>query len=52
MATRKKDIASVNLELTDNQLKYLRNNEYATPEGLGIKSPEFRAWQKIPFFEP
>ena len=50
MATRKKDIASVNLELTENQLKYLRNNEYATLEGLGIKSPEFRAWQKNPLF--
>ena len=50
MATRKKDIASVNLELTEDQLKYLRNNEYATLEGLGITSPQFRAWQKNPLF--
>ena len=50
MATRKKDIASENLELTEDQLKYLRNNEYATLEGLGITSPQFRAWQKNPLF--
>ena len=50
MATRKKDIASVDLELNENQLKYLRNNEYATLEGLGITSPELRAWQKNPLF--
>ena len=50
MATRKKDIASVDLELNENQLKYLRSNEYATLEGLGITSPELRAWQKNPLF--
>lgn len=50
MATQKKDITSVNLELTENQLKYLRNNVYATLEGLGITSTELHTWQKNPLF--
>ncbi len=50
MAPRKKDIASVNLELSEQQLLYLRSTHYATLEGLGINSCEFDTWQNDALF--